>query len=241
MANKYYALDRSNVASWLTSLKNALVDKYGDAATIHNHTSSALTFSVPAISEKVINFNANYAQLGTASGTTFTNQLSFFYSYSGYMHYHQHLILGDSFMMIVGTGYSSAREFCLIAKTVGGMSIFFGATSQSNSSYNSTCRNVAYKDDVSVGTINFVDFGRTVYSNAGVPYKMPLMIFNMSETGDQIYRLPTEEFDTVDGLWMSAFIPGTSYLRAGGLFSPADIYTSDAQVKLRTAILAEFE
>ena len=242
MANKYYALDTSTTANWLTSVAEALVDKFGSGVTINNKTTSVLTFTCPAISEKTINLNSNYAQLGTVSGTTFTNQLSFFYSYSGNMFKHHDLVLGDNFFFLVGVGYSTSyREVCLIAKTVGGVSIFCGATSQSSTTYNANCRFTMYKDGVEVGYTDFLDFGRFIDSDSGVPYKMPLFIFNKNAEGDQLLRLADGTSDTIDGLWMSAFAPGTTFVRAGGLFSATEVYTSDATIKLRTAIVAEFE
>ena len=56
MANKYYGLNITDVASWLTSVRDALVDKYGDGVTIDNITTSELVFTCPAISEKAIKF-----------------------------------------------------------------------------------------------------------------------------------------------------------------------------------------
>lgn len=235
MANKYYSLDVSSWSNWITSLENALTDKYGNNLTVHVNTSSDFIFTCPDISEKSIKITNSVIYCGTVSGTTLSPYQSFSYFYNGVVKIN-HLVLGDNFFLL--TGVSGYTNTILIAKTIGGISVCYGGHNSNN--YINYATGVGYRNGSNIGVIDFVDFGRSVYCDVAAPYKLPLTILNISSQNDWIIRQDNGTPDTIKDLYMSLYMPGTSFLKNNALFSATALYQSDGKTHLRTALLAEF-
>lgn len=238
MANKYYGLPTSELSSWLASLAEALMDKYGDLVTINKVDASNIIFTCPSISERAIRIVTNYVYCGSASGASFTSQATFFYEYNASVRYLPHLVLGDSFLLLTGVG--TLRETILIAKTRDGVSLFFGAVGNNSSYYINNNRWIAAKDGEDLGEFDIIHFGCSCMSGVGVPYKSPIILKLLNSQGDQILRNGWGEPDTIDGLYMSLYSPANPKLVNGGLFAATELYSVGGAARLRTSLLAEF-
>ena len=237
MANKYYVLDTADFSKWVTSVQNALIDKFGENVTIYTASSSTLTFTCDAISERAIQFTSASASCGMMSGSTYGSSKQFSEcASSAATRLLKYLVLGDSFLLLAGR-----KESALIGKTINGISIHFGGTRQDSSVYYDGCGSHAYKDGEYIGTLDFVSFGRDVYCDTATPYKTPLLIINTSSQDDYIVRQADGTPDTIKDLYMSTYANSDNvFMTVSGLFSATNLYQADGSIHLRTALLAEF-
>lgn len=76
MANKYYALSIDSASAFITTLQNALIDKYGEDVEIASASSSDLIFHCQKISDKYIRIqfsDGNNGYLLAYYGSGFSN------------------------------------------------------------------------------------------------------------------------------------------------------------------------
>ena len=257
MANKYYSISTDSMSSMIESIKDALLDKYGDGVTIYTCKARDggtqfydLVFECPQISEKKIQF-VTYnltpfellAYYSTEIGThgRLVNGTSFYAGGESETKWNSlNLVVGDSFLMMVhDTSYDG---MCLIGKTVGGVSICcgFSCTTYGYDPFKvSKCLDVTNNK-----RIDFVTHNNTVYGSVNMPYKTKLVLFYESASeGNMVLCLPDGTADTIKDLYMSMYVGTAPICTLTGLFSPRNAYTNaDSGVqKLRSSLLAEFE
>ena len=240
MANIYKILDKTSTTTMVESLKNALVEKYGDGVTIHYQNAQYLIFSCPQINEKVIKFMASdtttvkiyYGDTYT-SGTSVENQIQFINT-DGYLTA-IHVVLGDSFIfMAINASNTSYKSFTVvIGKTKNNRSVCFGALG-----YHANASNCTAKDVTNNREIDFLCFEGILYSGDYTPFITPLILkdYNTNIVLKQADGTP----DTIEGLYMSCYNGG---LRIGehSLFSGNDLYSiNNNKTRLATSLMAEF-
>lgn len=241
MGNMYVALDTASTKNIIDSLAAALVTKYGGGVNFHYQSNTILIFRCPAISDKYIRFylettSENYMNFGSGydSGSTSVNGIRMTFHYArNTLEYH--LVLGDSFMFMTtkasDTEYNSA---VVIGKTKAGISICFGA-GVSNSAW---VEYTAAMDATNNKEIDFLCLSQKLYSSDGVPYIMPLIIFEKA-TGLPL-TCADGSFDTIEGLYMSCYNGGL-LIRENAMFSPNYRYvTTTEYTRLRTSLVAMF-
>lgn len=238
MANYYSQLNCASVDEFCSTLKSALVAKYGnDGVTVHNEK-SPLIFTCPAISDFVISINRNNGYYGTAytSGTNIENSVRFLTLYDSISE--ARLVLGDSFLFMTGIVTGNHRFVFIVAKTIGGKSVVSGAYSYEGYGKNCVTREITTGQDIS-----FVDFGGlAVWCNTNTPYKSKLLLAYATAAGDQILRNSDGSVDTIDGLYMSTYA-NTNYEYVGAnnaVLSARNLYYNGSVIRLRNSILAEF-
>ena len=241
MANMYFKLDCTSKTTFISSLKNALVTKYGDDVTIH-YESEYLIFSCPAISDKVIRINNYQVYYGDSysSGTAVDNYQRFLFTYSStYTFIESHLVLGDSFLFMSAFYSSQYRNDCIIAKTIGGKSLICGFTG-----YDSNADKNITKDVTNDLQIKFVGYDTAVFCDVNVPYKSKLLIVYPTVTGDNMVRNSDGTEDTIKDLYMSYYRSNLNgfVVTNKALFSNRNMYANSESdgAHLLTSILAEF-
>lgn len=237
MANTYYILQTATLADWLTSLRDALTDKYGDGVSIDKFSTSEIVFTCPAISEKSIRMTSQYFYYGTVSGTTFTSQKTFGYDHNSNFFTLRYLVLGDTFLLLTGAT-SVGDATCLIAKTQGEISICcYGVNNSTNTNRYANC---LFYDATNDKNIGFVDFApRSCFSDTGIPYKANVILYYPDEKGDQLLRKSDDSPDTIDGIYNTTRFGG-ALLVNGGLFSSTNLYVVGGAIMLYSSLLAEF-
>lgn len=257
MANKYYSISTDSYISMIESIKDALLDKYGDGVIIPTCEARDggtkyydLVFECPQISEKKLQiwtYNATpiilYAAYSDEIGTNgrLVNSTSFYAAGDGETSWNGlNMVLGDSFLMMVhDTNYDG---MCLIGKTVGGVSICGGLTTTSYGY--APFKNSKFLEVTNGKNIDFITHNQTVFGSANMPYKSKLAIFYKSQSeGNMLLCLPDGTPDTIKDLYMSMYVGTAPLCTLTGLFSPRNVYSNyDSGVKyLTSSLLAEFE
>ena len=247
MANKYYPLATESDSVFLTSLKNALINKYGSGVEILVEKSTELIFNCPQICSKVIQISFGYAgstggyiQSSWGSGVSdgsLQDPYTICNSYVASRVNSANLVLGDSFLFL---DYNKSSYPCVIVigKTVGGVSICGGfcATGVAGNNRLRIADTAEY--------VKFISYNATVFHTTAMPYKTKLLIARNSEQdGNMLLTLPDGTPDTIQDLYMS-FYKGTAPIcTITGLFSRRNLYANgDADnPQLTTSLLAEFD
>ena len=243
MANKYYPLATTSDAEFITSLANALADKYG-GVEILVQANNNLIFHCPQISDKYIRISFGtgggymMAYYGNGvSGASLQDSVQFCDTYVSAVVNSANLVLGDSFLFL---DYNKNSRPCVIVigKTVGGVSICGGFSDSSIAS-----RHLVQSMDNSV-KLRFISYNGTVFHSPHMPYKTKLLIACYdAQDGDMLLTLPDGTPDTIQDLYMSFYAGTAPICTITGLFSRRNLYAnSDANnPQLATSLLAEFD
>ena len=263
MANKYFPLRIDSGLAMLESLKAAMLDKYGDDFVIHCDAPRAgssklydFIFTCPPISDKAVqitieNYNSvewsilgDYGNAVSGDSTSMTDYTAFWwvttvYGTGGWDKLY--LCLGDTFALFV-EHHTKSVGLCLIAKTIGGTSIFYTGTNTDTYGAN----NLPNAKTVNASTgerIAFAENVRTIYSAPGLPYKSTLLMYYDSSTRtDQLMRTADGTPDTIADLYMAFYTDAAPLVTNTGMYTPRNLWSngSTATTILHSPIVAEF-
>ncbi len=244
MANVYTSLATSTTT--ITELSAALQTKYSTGVTIHFQDATNVIFSCPQVSDKVIRFrqmtNNNlyvyYADSWT-SGTTLVNSVMFRGQDENYAISAQHLICGDSYVLlntITTSDYTTG--IALVGKLTNGNSIAVGLFS-----YMSISAADHYSKDLTLGeNISLIGIDVAFTSDSGLLFKRPIYVSRLNvglETnGDG-------SIATIPGLYSVSHVPGIFGASKSDTYfiSGSNYYSGSYSVKflcLRSSLLAEW-
>lgn len=238
MANKYYPLNTTANAAFISSFADALVDRYGSGVEIIIRDAGNLCFHCPQISNKYVFARYNNGQLSMAYGTGYSNGLTdtvwFCSTYTTGAVSSSRLVLGESFLLLdhyKGT-YSAV---VLIGKTIGGVNVCASWGAEYVKSSN-LVRNADTGEALQV-----ISYNATIYHDVGMPRKTKLLIaYQMERSTDMLLTLPDGTPDTIEGLYMSFYSGATPICTATGLFSARNLCANDnAKAQLTTSLLVE--
>lgn len=239
MANAYYAVA---LATFIADIKSALQTQYGSGnVTVHYETKNYLIFSCSVISNKVIRIywsgsvlaNVQYGDAWT-SGSTITNGVQFA-GYSSGTASAFHLVLGDSFFLLVWLAATQVSGVIIIGKMTNDKYICAGLMGQSTYAMYTTSRNTT--DNVSIFPVTFSN-GFT--GSSSKLYKSQIIYVRSDGTVEEELG---GNIAGITGLYNISYYTGgpSSLVKAANyLITPCNLYMSDAQTYLRTGLLAEW-
>lgn len=237
MANKHYLL--GDEVTFISDLKNALINKYGAGVAIYYESTTYLIFSCAAISNKVIKVGTNSARFyygdAWSSGTIITNEISFGFMYSGYI-YFADLILGDNFLLIdIASTSTNGNTLNIVGRMKNGdyMVAGYGHHGVSSGQY---LKQINTTEDAA---IQIVTVSHGFRSTTGKLYKQPILITKAA--GGEVESNADGSISTIEGLYNISYAgQRTNTVGTGYIITCGNRYSALSSNELATALFAEW-